>query len=48
MPVILQPCDLLAWLDGSAEEALALVRPYPGPMHHQVETPRGDMIEIDA
>ena len=48
MPVILRPCDLLTWLDGSADEALALVKPYAGPMHHQVETPRGDLIEIEA
>lgn len=48
MPVILRPGDLLTWLDGSTEEALALVRPYDGPMHQQVETPRGDLIEIDA
>ena len=48
MPVILRPCDLLTWLDGGAEEAAALVKPYDGPMHHQVETPRGDLIEVDA
>lgn len=34
--------------DGSAEEALALVKPYDGPMRSQVETPRGNMIGVDA
>jgi putative SOS response-associated peptidase YedK len=48
MPVILRPCDLLQWLDGSAAEALELVRPYGGAMIRQVETPSDDLIEIDA
>lgn len=48
MPVILKPCDLHQWLDGTKAEAMALARPYDGEMARQVETPREDMIEIDA
>lgn len=47
MPAILKPCDLLGWLDGSAEEALALVKPYDGEMAFQTATPP-DEIEISV
>lgn len=40
MPAILKPDEWDQWLDGSAEEAAALVRPYDGPMDMQVTTPR--------
>ena len=39
MPAILHPRDFVTWLDGSADEALALVRPFEGEMQHQVATP---------
>ena len=39
MPVILHRADLSQWLDGSADDALALVRPYDGKMLEQVATP---------
>jgi putative SOS response-associated peptidase YedK len=39
MPAILDPGDFTTWLDGSHDEALALVRPYGGPMTEQVTTP---------
>jgi hypothetical protein len=35
-------------IDGDTADASALVQPYDGPMHHQVETPRGELIEVDA
>jgi putative SOS response-associated peptidase YedK len=40
MPAILKPGEWDQWLDGTAEEAAALVRPYDGPMDMQVTTPR--------
>lgn len=42
MPAILQPGEWDTWLDGSAEDAAALVRPYEGLMDMQVTTPRLD------
>lgn len=39
MPAILKPGEWDQWLDGTAEEAAALVRPYDGPMDMQVSTP---------
>lgn len=39
MPVILHPRDFTVWLDGPHDAALALVRPYDGPLSHQIETP---------
>lgn len=39
MPAILHPRDFTTWLDGSHDEALALVKPYDGPMIEQVATP---------
>lgn len=32
MPVILNPADWAQWTDGSADDALALVRTWPGPL----------------
>lgn len=40
MPAILRPDEWDIWLDGTAAEAKALVRPYDGPMDMQVTTPR--------
>lgn len=40
MPAILKPGDWDQWLNGTAGEAAALVRPYDGPMDVQVTTPR--------
>lgn len=48
MPAILKPADLLWWLEGTADEARGLVKPYDGPMVRQVETPSDDLVEIDA
>lgn len=39
MPAILNPSDFTTWLDGSHDEALALVRPFDGAMTEQVTTP---------
>jgi len=47
MPVILRPPDLLSWLDGSVDEAVALVKPYEGALKFQFETPR-DEVEVSA
>ena len=44
MPAILHPRDFTTWLDGSQDEALALVRPYDGPMIEQVETPGDELV----
>ena len=41
MPAILHPRDFTAWLDGSYEDALKLVRPYEGEMSAQEATPDG-------
>lgn len=40
MPAIIKPDEWDQWLDGTAEEAAALVRPYDGPMDVQITTPR--------
>ncbi|RYG84543.1 MAG: DUF159 family protein, partial [Alphaproteobacteria bacterium] len=40
MPAIIKPDEWDIWLDGSADEAKALVRPYDGPMDMEVTTPR--------
>lgn len=48
MPAILARSDLLRWLDGTAEEARSLVKPYPGEMVRQTETPSQDLVEIDT
>lgn len=40
MPAILKPGEWDRWLDGTPEEAAALVRPYDGPMDVQITTPR--------
>lgn len=42
MPAILHPRDFNTWLDGTHDEALALVRPYDGAMTEQVATPTDD------
>lgn len=39
MPVIVARSDWSAWLDGSAQEARDLARPYAGPLTMQIETP---------
>jgi putative SOS response-associated peptidase YedK len=44
MPAILHPRDFTTWLDGSHDEALALVRPYDGPMTEQVATPTDELV----
>lgn len=44
MPAILHPRDFTTWLDGSHEEALALVRPYDGAMTEQVATPSDELV----
>lgn len=44
MPAILHPRDFTTWLDGSHDEALALVRPYDGPMIEQVATPSDELV----
>lgn len=48
MPAILPPTAFTTWLDGSLEEATALVQPYAGAMVRQEETPRDDLIKVDA
>lgn len=40
MPAIIKPDEWGQWLDGTAEQAAALVRPYDGPMDVQITTPR--------
>lgn len=44
MPAILNPPDFTTWLDGSHDDALALVRPYDGAMTEQVATPADELI----
>ena len=44
MPAILNPRDFTAWLDGSHDVALALVRPFEGAMTEQVATPADEMV----
>ncbi len=39
MPAILPPAAQSPWLDGTAEEARALIKPYKGPMAQQIATP---------
>ena len=36
MPVILDPADYDAWLNGSEDEAQALIRPFPAERMHVV------------
>lgn len=43
MPAILHPRDFTTWLDGSHDEALALVKPYDGAMTEQVVTPADEL-----
>lgn len=42
MPVIVAPTDWHYWLEGTKDEALALIRPYDGAMFEQRATPLGE------